>query len=115
MGKERRDNKNNKLRKDVRNEERKQVKRRKDDTRDQTKTRKGTRKPTNKNQRTDSKNRRRHLMPGINTGEIREITYVRHLTAYHTPSPLPKFKLCKTSMQVAPANLSVYYVNNGSH
>jgi len=59
--------KDNKLRKDVRNEERKQVKRRKDDTRDQTKTRKGTRKPTNKNQRTDSKNKRRHLMPGINS------------------------------------------------
>ena len=50
-----------------------------------------------------------------NTGKIREMSYVRHLTAYHIPSPLPKFKLCKTSMQVAPANLSVYYVNNGSH
>ena len=50
-----------------------------------------------------------------NTGKIREMSYVRHLTAYHIPSHLPKFKLYNTSTQVAPANLSVYYVNNGSH
>jgi len=50
-----------------------------------------------------------------NTSKMREVGYVCHLTACRIPSHLPKYELYKTSMQVAPANLSVYYVNSGRH
>jgi len=48
-------------------------------------------------------------------GIIREVSYEWHLTAYHIPSHLPKFGLCKTGMQVAPAHLSVYHVHIDIH
>ena len=47
------------------------------------------------------------------------MSYVRHLTAYHIPSPLPKFKLCHPDMlwfvQVATVHFIDYYVHHICH
>ena len=48
-----------------------------------------------------------------NTGKIREMSYALHLTSYHIISPLPKFKLCNTSMQVERLVLSSFPVSFG--